>query len=87
MISRAWQVIQKNIPYPYTASVDKFLLVDQHFHVHVNGSMTTSLMIALLPLQQCSACLVRLILMVLEMGSKWSYIDASWDVASMICSI
>ena len=49
----------------YIAVVGKFLLVDQHWHVHVSRSMSLFLF-----LQQCSTCLVRLTWMILVMGDR-----------------
>ena len=59
---------------PYKAIVDRFLLVTQHLHVRVKRfHRCTSLMNLSLLLQQCPACLVRLIWMVFKMGGRWSY--------------
>ena len=60
--------------YLHRAAVDSFLLVSQPLIVHVRGSKSVHLLMSS-PLlhQQCTACLVRLILMVLMMGVRWHY--------------
>ena len=56
----------------YRADVNKFLSVVQHLLVREKGvHRRTPLRILLVILQQCHACLVRLIWMVLEMGNSW----------------
>ena len=52
---------------------------------YVGVHRSTSLMNSLLLLQQCPACLVRLILIVFVMGGRWPY--SLWGVASRTCSI
>ena len=56
----------------HRAVVGKFLLVGQHEHYHVKGSIGEGHRLSLL-LWQCPACFVHLTWMVLEMGGKWPY--------------
>ena len=58
---------------PYRAIIDNFLLVGQHLHVHVKGSIGEHHMHSSLLLQQYPICLVCLIWMVLEMRSRWPF--------------
>ena len=53
----------------YKAVLGKFLLVSQHWHVHVRMSLLSSSLL----LQQYPACLVHLIWMVFKMGGRWPY--------------
>ena len=53
--------------------VDKFLLVGQHLHVRVKGSIGERHISPSLFLEQCLVCFVGLIYMVLEMGGRWPY--------------
>ena len=63
-----WQLF-KTVSY-----VNKFLLLGQHWHVHVKGFyQKTSLMSSFLFFQQCLACAFRLIRMVFVMGETWPY--------------
>ena len=58
----------------HKAAVCKFLLVGQHCHRLCEGvHWRTSFISLSLLLQQCLACLLRLIWMVLEMGGRWPY--------------
>ena len=56
---------------PCRAFIEKFLLVSQHLHVCVKGSMENVTYEFVLLFQQCPASLVHLIWMVLEMGGRW----------------
>ena len=62
-----------NIQCPYRAVVGKFLLVGQHWHVRVKRSTGECHICRSLLLQQCPACFVHLIWMVLEIGCRWPY--------------
>ena len=63
----------QQVPCLYRAVVDKFLLVGQHLHVSVKGSIGKCRLWVCLLLQQCPACLVCLIWMVLEMEGRCPY--------------
>ena len=60
---------QGYIPYRHRAAVCRFKLVVLPLHVH----RSTSLMSSSLLLQQCPACLIRLILIGFVMGGSWPY--------------
>ena len=74
--------------YPVSAqSLRKSLLVDQHWHVHLQVSMRERRWwVRPCFYQQCPACRVLLTWMVCEMGGKWQYSCFLWAVASGICS-
>ena len=61
--------LQGYIPYRHTAAVCRFELVVLPSFVH----RTTSLISSSLLLQQCSACLVRLTLIVFVICGRWPY--------------
>ena len=63
--------LQGYIPYRHWAVVCRFYLVVLPLLSHVKRS--ASLMSSSLLLQQCPACLVRLILIVFEMDGRWPY--------------
>ena len=77
----------------YRAAVYKLLLVDQQLHVRVKEFQWRALLISSLLmsssllLQQFSACLVRLIWMVLRWKVGVRTAAFLWDVASRICSV
>ena len=59
---------------PYIAAVDKFYRVVEHLLVRMKGSVgKPSFIRSSLLLQQCPACLVRRIWMILEIGSRWPH--------------
>ena len=62
---------------PYSAVVDKFLLVGQPWPLPLKGSIELSFL-----LQQCPACFVRLSWIVLEIGCT----VVSWSAAFRNCS-
>ena len=62
---------QGYIPYQHRTAVCRFELVFLHFLVHVKRS--TWVRHSSLLLQQCPACLVRLIFIVFLMDGKWPY--------------
>ena len=67
--------LQKYILYQHRAAVCRLELVVRPFLVQVKGSTGVHpLMTSSLLLQQCPACLVRLILIVFVMGGWWPYI-------------
>ena len=78
----------------YTDVVDKFLLVVQHLHVHVNGSIgKCRLWVCLYTSSSvCSTCLVHLTWKVLERGGGWPY-SCCWveccfqDLFNIACCI
>ena len=70
------------------AVVGKFLLVDQHCHVHYVGVHRRILLLSSsLLLQQYPAYLVCLTWMLLEMEGKWPYSWCFREVASWICPV
>ena len=70
---------------PYRAVVDKFWLVSQHRYWCERVHRKTSILSSSLLLQQCLACLVRLIWVVLQVNGPNAAV--SWDLASKICLI
>ena len=75
--------LQGYIPYPHIAAVCMLELVIRAFAWPYAGvHRSTSLMSSSLLLQQCPACLVRLIWIVFVMGDRWPY---SWCLVRCCC--